>query len=90
MLEEIKDFLRIDGADDDVRLSLLISDAQAEINHATGAIFNELDDFHKFTLFMMVKLSSGDFDTDPKAKESIEKSIESRLTKIKYCYPEGV
>jgi uncharacterized phage protein (predicted DNA packaging) len=90
MLDNVKQALRIDGAEEDIDLQSLIDDAKIEIKHSTGVTVDENDEFHKRTIIMMVKISHGDFDDDPRAKESIEKSINSRLFKIKNCYPSEV
>jgi uncharacterized phage protein (predicted DNA packaging) len=53
MLDDVKTYLRIDGTEDDVFLSSLISGAKLFINNATGKTVNESNDLHKLAVSLL-------------------------------------
>jgi uncharacterized phage protein (predicted DNA packaging) len=54
MLEHVKQYLRIDGADDDSLLNSLILAAETFIKNATGKDVDELKDLHKLAVSLLV------------------------------------
>ncbi len=53
MLEEVKDYLRIDGTDEDSFIMSLISAAKQYIKGGTGCIVDENNDLHKLAVNLL-------------------------------------
>lgn len=86
-LIEVKDFLRIDYADDDSYLELLIKVAEEYLKNSTGQVFDNTNSLAK--LFCMVLISdmydNRQFTID-KLSEKVRFTINSILTQLAYCY----
>ncbi|MCM3730066.1 head-tail connector protein [Fictibacillus nanhaiensis] len=54
MLEHVKEYLRIDGADDNSLLDSLILAAKTFIKNATGKDVDDLNDLHKLAVSLLV------------------------------------
>lgn len=54
MLEEVKDYLRIDGADEDSFIMSLILAAKQYIKGGTGCTVDETNDLHKLAVNLLV------------------------------------
>ena len=85
MLQEVKNFLRIDGVEEDTFLSSLISAAKIYIKNATGVVVDELNDLHKLAVNLLVANSYE--NRLPIGKdEKLAFSLESVILQIKYCF----
>jgi uncharacterized phage protein (predicted DNA packaging) len=86
MLEEVKEYLRIDGSGEDVFLTSLISAAEEYIHNATGVeTYNHHNKF--YTLAVCLLVTNWYENRDPIGKaDSLAFSLESILTQLKYCY----
>ena len=85
MLQEVKDFLRIDGVEEDVFLASLISAAKIYIKNATGIIADETNELHKLAVNLLVANSYE--NRLPIGKdEKLAFSLESVILQIKYCF----
>jgi len=54
MLEEVKEYLRIDGTEEDLLLTSLISAAKQYVKTGTGCIVDEENDLHKLAINLLV------------------------------------
>lgn len=54
ILEEVKEYLRVDGTDEDYQVSSLISAAKLFIKNATGKEVNETNALHKLAVCLLV------------------------------------
>ena len=85
MLQEVKNFLRIDGVEEDTFLISLISAAKIYIKNATGIIVEETNDLHKLAVNLLVAHSYE--NRLPIGKdEKLAFSLESIILQIKYCF----
>ena len=85
MLQEVKNFLRIDGVEEDTFLISLISAAKIYIKNATGIIADETNDLHKLAINLLVSHSYE--NRLPIGKdEKLAFSLESVILQIKYCF----
>ncbi|MDE3838656.1 DNA-packaging protein [Bacillus methanolicus] len=88
MLEEVKQYLRIDGSEEDSFLTSLILAAKEYIKNTTGIRVDETNDLHKLAVNLMVahsyenRLPIGQGDT-------LAFSLESILLQMRYCYESG-
>jgi len=85
MLQEVKNFLRIDGEEDNVLLASLIYAAKIYIKNSTGIIVEETNDLHKLAVNLLVANSYE--NRLPIGKdEKLAFSLESIILQIKYCF----
>lgn len=54
MLLEVKEYLRIDGSEEDFFLTSLIDAAKLFIKNATGTTVDELNELHKLAVYLLV------------------------------------
>ena len=85
MLQEVKDFLRIDGVEEDIFLASLISAAKIYIKNATGVIAEETNDLHKLAINLLVS-HSYEHRLPVGIGEKLAFSLESILFQLKYCF----
>ena len=85
MLQEVKNFLRIDGVEEDTFLSSLISAAKIYIKNATGIIADETNDLHKLAINLLVS-HSYENRLPVGQGEKLAFSLESIIFQLKYCY----
>ena len=85
MLQEVKDFLRIDGVEEDPFLSSLISAAKIYIKNATGIIADETNDLHKLAINLLVS-HSYENRLPVGQGEKLAFSLDSIIFQIKYCF----
>lgn len=85
MLEGVKEYLRIDGVEEDTFLNSLIFASKEYIKNASGIAVDETNDLHKLAVYLLVahsyenRLPIGEGD-------QLAFSLESILTQMKYCY----
>jgi uncharacterized phage protein (predicted DNA packaging) len=84
LLPKIKEFLRIDGGEEDLFLSSLILASKAYIKNATGVNVIDTDNLHILAVSLLVAHSYE--NRLPMGKgETLPFSLESILVQIKYC-----
>jgi uncharacterized phage protein (predicted DNA packaging) len=89
MLEEVKNYLRIDGSEEDSFLASLILASKEYIKNATGITVDENNDLHKLAVKLLVSQSyENRLPIGEGAKLAF--SLESILLQMKYCYTEEV
>ena len=86
MLEEVKQYLRIDGIEEDIEIQSLI-DAAEEYLSNSGAVKNQTNPLYKLAVKMLV--SNWYENREPIGKaEKLAFSLESLISQLKYCYSE--
>lgn len=85
MLQEVKNFLRIDGVEEDTFLTSLISAAKIYIKNATGVVVDELNDLHKLAVNLLVS-NSYENRLPVGQGEKLAFSLDSIIFQLKYCY----
>lgn len=85
MLEEVKNFLRIDGDEDNILLASLILAAKIYIKNATDVVVDELNDLHKLAVNLLVA-HSYEHRLPVGQEEKLAFSLESIILQLKYCY----
>jgi uncharacterized phage protein (predicted DNA packaging) len=86
MVEEVKQYLRIDGSEDDVILASFIAAAKSFVKNATGVEVVETNELHKLAVKLLVanyyenRLPVGDEKSVP-----LPYSLESILFQIGYA-----
>lgn len=85
MLEEVKNFLRIDGDEDNILLASLIFAAKIYIKNATDVVVDELNDLHKLAVNLLVA-HSYEHRLPVGQEEKLAFSLESIILQLKYCY----
>ena len=85
MLQEVKNFLRIDGVEEDTFLASLISAAKIYIKNATGVIVEETNDLHKLAINLLVS-NSYENRLPLGQGEKLAFSLDSILFQLKYCF----
>lgn len=85
MLEEVKQYLRIDGSEDDSFLTSLLSAAKEYITNATGIVVDESNDLHKLAVNLLVTNWYENREPIGKA-EKLAFSLESIFIQMRYCY----
>jgi uncharacterized phage protein (predicted DNA packaging) len=88
MLDEVKEFLRIDGEGEEVFLSSLITASKAYIKNATGTDVIEDDYLHKLAINLLVSHWYENREVVGKI-DKLAFGLESILLQIKYCGDEG-
>jgi uncharacterized phage protein (predicted DNA packaging) len=84
MLGEVKEYLRIDGSEEDSFLVSLITAAKAYIKNATGKVIDEDNDLHRLAVNLLVSHWYENREVIGKA-DKLAFSLESILLQITYC-----
>lgn len=88
MLGEVKNYLRIDGSEEDFFLTSLIGASKIYIKNAVGFEVDETNDLHKLAVMLMV--SNAYENRLPVGEgEKLAFSLESILLQMRYCYESG-
>lgn len=87
-LDEVKEYLRIDGREEDDLLLLLISAADTYLYNATGNKFSKDDDLAKLICFVLVSdwYENREY-TGTKTTEKVRDIVSSVLAQLTYCSP---
>lgn len=88
MMEDVKNYLRIDGSEDDSILASLIDAAKIYLNNATGLEVNENDSLHRLAVCLLVA-NSYENRLPIGQGEKLAFSLESILLQMRYCYESG-
>lgn len=85
MLDRVKEFLRIDGYEEDYFLESLISASKIYIKNATGVVADETNNLHELAVKLLVSHS---FENRlPIGQgEKLAFSLDSILFQMKYCF----
>lgn len=85
-LEETKQYLRVDGAEDDVVITSLIDAAETYLENATGNKFDETNHLAKLFCWVLVTDWYENREHTGKASEKTRPIVESMLAQLKHCY----
>ncbi|MCM3736444.1 head-tail connector protein [Bacillus cytotoxicus] len=77
MLEQVKGFLRIDGSEDDINLTLLIDSAKESLK--TAGVQENNSALYRLSILIYVALQ---YDPDSYAK--LESTLQTNILKMKY------
>lgn len=81
MLEEVKDFLRIDGSEEDSFLASRIVSAKEYIKNATDVVVDESNDLHREVITYVVYIRYENVSYD-----DYHRTLSSYLEQLKYSY----
>lgn len=84
MLDEVKEYLRIDGTDEDTAIQGLINAAEAYLTNA-GVIKDETNELYKLAVKMLVVNWYENRQPIGKA-DKLAFGLDSIITQLKYCY----
>lgn len=84
MLDEVKEYLRIDGTDEDTEIQGLINAAEAYLTNA-GVIKDETKELYKLAVKMLVVNWYENRQPIGKA-DKLAFGLDSIITQLKYCY----
>lgn len=88
-LKEAKEYLRVDGDEDDSLITSLISAAQEYLKNATGKTFDNTNELARlFCLVLVVDWYENRTLSAGKVGEKIRPVIDSMLAQLNYCYEE--
>jgi uncharacterized phage protein (predicted DNA packaging) len=87
MLEEVKQYLRIDGSEEDSFLASLIPAAKIYIKNATDINVNENDELQKLAVFLLVShwYENRQVVAVGTISKELEFSLRSILIQMRYC-----
>jgi uncharacterized phage protein (predicted DNA packaging) len=83
LLEEVKNYLRIDGSEDDMLLTSFITAAKQYIYGSTGVYVDDTDQLHLLALKILISHWYDNREPVGKA-DNLAFSLESIVTQIKY------
>jgi uncharacterized phage protein (predicted DNA packaging) len=84
LLDEVKEYLRIDGTDENVEIQGLINAAEAYLTNA-GVIKDETNELYKLAVKMLVVNWYENRQPIGKA-DKLAFGLDSIITQLKYCY----
>ena len=88
-LKETKEYLRVDGDEDDSLIESLINASEEYLKNATGKTFDSTNPLARlFCLVLVVDWYENRGLTAGKIGQKIRPVIDSMLTQLNYCYPE--
>ncbi|MFC0188230.1 head-tail connector protein [Fictibacillus aquaticus] len=86
MVEHVKQFLRIDGSEDDMLLTSLIAAAKEYVKNATGLTVDEENELQILAVTMLV--THWYENREPLGQANmLEFSLNSIFLQLSYCYP---
>ncbi|AOY76679.1 head-tail connector protein [Clostridium formicaceticum] len=91
-LQQTKNWLRVDGDEEDTVIETLIAAAELYLKNMTGI---EFDSTNKLAKLLCMTLVSDWYENralvtvavGPKTSEKMRRTIESMLLQLQYCYP---
>lgn len=83
---EAKEFLRIDGTEEDALLQTLISAAEKSLYNATGNTFDSANELAKLYCLVLVSDWYENRELNEKVSEKVRFTVQSILTQLKHCY----
>lgn len=88
-LKETKEYLRVDGDEEDTLITSLIAAAQEYLKNATGKTFDNTNELARlFCLVLVVDWYENRTLSAGKVGEKIRRVIDSMLAQLNYCYEE--
>lgn len=85
-LEETKQYLRVDGDDEDALITSLITAAEEYLKNATGIQFDDTNSLAKLFCWVLVTDWYENREHTGKPSEKVRPIIDSMLAQLKYCY----
>ena len=85
MLQEVKNFVRVDGTDEDISLGSLISASKLFFKNTTGIVVDETNDLHELAIKLLVS-NSYENRLPVGEGEKLAFSLDSILFQLKYCF----
>lgn len=85
-LEETKQYLRVDGDDEDALITSLITAAEEYLKNATGIQFDDTNSLAKLFCWVLVTDWYENREYTGKPSEKVRPIIDSMLAQLKYCY----
>lgn len=85
-IDEVKEFLRIDGNEEDVLLQTLINAAEESLFNATGNTFDSTNELAKLYCLVLVSDWFENRELTDKTSEKVRFIVQSILTQLKHCY----
>lgn len=91
MLEEAKNYLRIDGSEEDIFLTSLIFAAKEFIKNSVGITLDETNELQKLAVFLLVShwYENRQSVLIGSISKDLEFSLSSILSQMRYCYESG-
>ncbi len=85
-LQETKQYLRVDGADDDLLITSLINAAETYLVNATGNNFNDTNSLAKLFCWVLVTDWYENREHVGRASDKVRPIVESMLAQLSHCY----
>lgn len=85
-IDETKEFLRIDGTEEDVLLQTFINAAEESLYNATGNTFDETNELAKLYCLVLVSDWYEKRELNEKVSEKVRFTVQSILAQLKHCY----
>lgn len=85
-LEETKQYLRVDGTDEDTLITSLIAAAETYLSNATGNQFDNSNSLAKLFCWVLVTDWYENREHVGRASERVRPIVESMLAQLKHCY----
>lgn len=85
-VEEAKQYLRLDGDEEDVLIESLVSAAESYLKNATGHAFDATNSLAKLFCWVLVTDWYEHREHVGQASERVRPIVESMLAQLKYCY----
>lgn len=85
-LEETKQYLRVDGTEDDALITSLIDAAETYLSNATGNTFDATNSLAKLFCWVLVTDWYENREHVGRASERVRPIVESMLAQLKHCY----
>lgn len=86
-LAETKEWLRVDGNDEDATIAMLIGAAEAYLSNATGITFDSTNQLAKLYCLVLVADWYENREMVGRTSEKIRSTVESITAQLSLCYP---
>lgn len=85
-LEETKQYLRVDGKEDDALITSLMDAAESYLKNATGNTFDDTNSLAKLFCWVLVTDWYESREHVGRASDKVRPIVESMLAQLSYCY----
>lgn len=90
-LDETKEYLRLDGDEEDTLIESLVKASEEYLKNSTGKTYDNTNNLARlFCLLLVVDWYENRGLTAGKVGDKIRPVIDSMLAQLNYCYPENV